>query len=45
MMNVIIIDTPDNNGAGITDVRFLLTSKNLDFEGSRINFEALRVTV
>jgi hypothetical protein len=38
-------NAPGPGGAGITDVRFLIISKNLDFLGSKIDFEALRVTV
>ena len=36
---------PGSGGAGITDVRFLIISKNLDFEGSKVVFEGLRVAV
>ena len=38
-------EAPGSTGEGITDVRFLIISKNLNFEGSSISFEALRVTV
>lgn len=38
-------NAPGSGGAGITDVRFLLISKNLDFIGSKIIFEALEVAV
>lgn len=38
-------EAPGGTGEGIAGVRFLITSKNLDFEGSSISFEALRVAV
>ena len=38
-------NAPGSGGAGIVDVRFLLISKNLNFLGSKIVFEALRVMV
>jgi hypothetical protein len=45
MVNVTTVNAPGAGGAGITDEKYLLTSKNLDFLGDKIVFEGLRVVV
>ena len=45
MVGVTTLEAPSNSGAGITDEKYLLISKNLDFLGDKIVFEGLRVAV
>jgi hypothetical protein len=43
MANVTTLEAPGSGGAGITDEKYLITSKNLDFLGDRIIFKGLKV--
>jgi hypothetical protein len=43
MVNVTTLEAPGSGGAGITDEKYLITSKNLDFLGDRIIFKGLKV--
>ena len=45
MVGVTTLEAPGNGGAGITDEKYLLISKNLDFLGDKIVFEGLKVAV
>ena len=45
MVGVTTLEAPGNSGAGITDEKYLLISKNLDFLGDKIVFEGLKVSV
>ena len=45
MVNVTTVNAPGSGGVGITDEKYLLTSKNLDFLGDKIVFEGLKVAV
>ena len=45
MVGVTTLESPGNNGAGITDEKYLITSKNLDFLGDKIVFEGLKVAI
>ncbi len=45
MVGVTTLEAPGNNGAGITDEKYLLVSKDLDFLGDKIVFEGLKVAV
>jgi hypothetical protein len=43
MVNVTTLEAPGSGGAGITDEKYLITSKNLDFLGDKIIFKGLKV--
>lgn len=45
MVGVTTLEAPGPMGAGITDEKYLLISKNLDFLGDKIVFEGLKVAV
>ena len=45
MALVTTLNAPGNNGTGISDEKYLIASKNLDFLGDKIIFNALKVAL